>query len=1305
MELVAVSPLLLFLFVGPSVAFWPGAVLAMAQTATPPSGVLVYVPITNTNTQFVATPSPFQQIVNVTSSNPLWSYINTTSGYVASNVVFFYANGTVIPSWLESYNSSHNPSYMLFWINLKGGIPASSSVTIYMGVGSLTTNYYSIYQGTVGEAPELSPTYGQYDSGANVFLFYDNFAGTSLNTNKWVTNGLTSGYTVNNGLTYDPDTNYNQLDTAVSFSAPYVIDYYGKAGNSDSGFFFNIAYQEANSSSRWGWYQRPNTYYDQIAEIVNGSTVYGPTWGPGSYDGNMHVYTLELGPSDNPQTMLIDYSKPVRFNNAPSTITSGYFGPRLFSGTPLFWQWVRVRAYPPNGVMPSVSFGTPVAPGTVTININPAGGASALSTANYFVISYTNFTTGQPGTVDYTGTAITLKGIGQFSIAATSSASTSSERWALTGGAVTVTITTPGTYTYNYTYYQQYAITASVSYPTGGSPPWPPTLSYTSLGQRFVITLSTISTNVWVDAGSTYKYTTEISAPGGRYAAPHSYSGLGIASSATVLSIPYYLHYNSVYILEHYGSFAIILIILVAILLRLVRSGYLNSALLFVRRRSGSIIATMLYGALTVYFLSGLLMQRGSLPQQNWNIPLTSQAALQYLYDSWHAWVFSGYGNPAVGAAGLYGVPLFQFIDAVLSLLGLTGGSMIKFWAFTFTFLSGILAFLLARDSGLSYTASFFGGLLYMTSPPFFDRLMNGGPAYLTAYSLLPLFALLVGRAFRAATKERLIYYSLASGLIINLVIANPSFLIPYFLAALFVLVLPDEATWRRRLRNGILASLIAAATLVPFILVNLYSLNFSPSGIAFFAGQFVQGGAGAMFWQYIFSSQFANVIRLWGSAFNFNFESFYFEALMPFSFAGVILAAIAPVVIDARKKTFATVYLAMYAVSVGLIYGIYAHYPYVLSLPILGALLLNLVVIFYAASLGLSMAVAASAEGMIRVLGNRKRLLRLTAIGFILAMVLMAGLPFFALQASGEPSPNTLAVNAFSAWNTPVPATKLNLAPVPASYYFWPEVVNASNQYFTLYWPPISRGVGHIWLNYDPLFNSTWRGADILVGPVNVFNGLPYVAAPFPKPIADVIGNLTSGRNANYSEELGIYGIKYIVIYLNTSVSSGQQWYSLYNSLRGQPGFTQVDLPGLVIFVNDHAEPILHTDSGMAHISDISVGVASFRAQVTAETPYMLVLDQYYDPGFVLYVGGKAVPASSHLIADTMFNGWIVNATGTYNVDVMYEPDGGFIALESAYTIFLLGLIAYLVVGAAGKCFLKNLTWGNGRSRERLPP
>ena len=76
----------------------------------------------------------------------------------------------------------------------------------------------------------------------------------------------------------------------------------------------------------------------------------------------------------------------------------------------------------------------------------------------------------------------------------------------------------------------------------------------------------------------------------------------------------------------------------------------------------------------------------------------------------------------------------------MLTYIGVTRGAVIKFWAFTFVFLSGIFAWMLARDLKLSALASFVGGLMYMTTPVLFDRLMGGAQDYIEGYMFLPLF-------------------------------------------------------------------------------------------------------------------------------------------------------------------------------------------------------------------------------------------------------------------------------------------------------------------------------------------------------------------------------------------------------------------------------------------------------------------------------------------------------------------------------------------------------------------------------------
>ena len=92
-----------------------------------------------------------------------------------ANFEFVYGNGTVIPAWIESNNSGK----LTIWLKISS-ISASSSLSIYLDIFPLNNNLLNASgKNGIGEAPQLSPTYAEYDNGANVFDFYDNFAGTS----------------------------------------------------------------------------------------------------------------------------------------------------------------------------------------------------------------------------------------------------------------------------------------------------------------------------------------------------------------------------------------------------------------------------------------------------------------------------------------------------------------------------------------------------------------------------------------------------------------------------------------------------------------------------------------------------------------------------------------------------------------------------------------------------------------------------------------------------------------------------------------------------------------------------------------------------------------------------------------------------------------------------------------------------------------------------------------------------------------------------------------------------------------------
>ena len=97
---------------------------------------------------------------------------------------------------------------------------------MYLGFAAKTTNLLS-NSGTsgIGEAPQLSPTYAEYDDGASVFSFYDNFAGTSLNTSKWTYGSLTPD--VNDGLTFTCSDCNGYLVSIPTFGYNTTIDWYG----------------------------------------------------------------------------------------------------------------------------------------------------------------------------------------------------------------------------------------------------------------------------------------------------------------------------------------------------------------------------------------------------------------------------------------------------------------------------------------------------------------------------------------------------------------------------------------------------------------------------------------------------------------------------------------------------------------------------------------------------------------------------------------------------------------------------------------------------------------------------------------------------------------------------------------------------------------------------------------------------------------------------------------------------------------------------------------------------------------------
>jgi hypothetical protein len=144
-------------------------------------------------------------------------------------------------------------------------------------------------------------------------------------------------------------------------------------------------YDSANAGGIWGLITPSSTSpSDKYALVIEGNaatSVYISTGGtrvsvPFTDTNNYKIYTYEY-PATSASNVLINYNS-IGSTTAGGTGTTTYFS---FFGsdnsgaltTPMSVLWLRTRAYPPNGVMPSVSFGAvQQAPVTLSISPNPA---------------------------------------------------------------------------------------------------------------------------------------------------------------------------------------------------------------------------------------------------------------------------------------------------------------------------------------------------------------------------------------------------------------------------------------------------------------------------------------------------------------------------------------------------------------------------------------------------------------------------------------------------------------------------------------------------------------------------------------------------------------------------------------------------------------------------------------------------------------------------------------------------------------------------------------------------------------------
>ena len=302
----------------------PGGVMPSTSFSSSSGLSLSYVPVTLTNNQGSATPTPFQQMVT-------WDPADYST-YEAANLgnVRFCADTacqTPLYAWLESCSSTCSTSgssstSATAWVKLTSAIAGSGgTLTIYMVFEPTSTNFDGNYW---GEEPQLSSVYAQYDNGANVFTAY--FDG----------NTATSNFAVNTNMAVSQSTGV----TGPGGATINAIHFSGYAGSgaefefstalSNAGMIVESSFANANIGTATGVVGLLNN--GAPGSVTNGINA-GDGFGSDFFSNTYYVASAQTNANNQGTgTTAWEYGS-VTYAGTAATSWSAYIAPQLYSTT------------------------------------------------------------------------------------------------------------------------------------------------------------------------------------------------------------------------------------------------------------------------------------------------------------------------------------------------------------------------------------------------------------------------------------------------------------------------------------------------------------------------------------------------------------------------------------------------------------------------------------------------------------------------------------------------------------------------------------------------------------------------------------------------------------------------------------------------------------------------------------------------------------------------------------------------------------------------------------------------------------
>ncbi len=298
-------------------------------------------------------PGQFQQMLAFNASQ-YSAYERVDLGNVR-----FYHNDVPLYSWCESGCTNASTASVL-WVKLPDGIRAFSNTVMTMAFLPKYVGYDSGIGAHAGEAPQLSPIYGQYDNGASVFTFYDNF---QSGDSRWtIYQGGGSSYSFNNGLSITSGVSSGMELYARASQNPSIVESLitnGQGTNLGTAIGWSTVAPSSNGDLNTGyWIDNgfSSAYSARIIGIAGGSLTYAPST---AYTFPATCVISFSWPSTGSENFLLNFSPIMAGTDTSIGWSTAHVFIQQSSGDTATstYQWVRTRVNPPNGIMPTTSFG------------------------------------------------------------------------------------------------------------------------------------------------------------------------------------------------------------------------------------------------------------------------------------------------------------------------------------------------------------------------------------------------------------------------------------------------------------------------------------------------------------------------------------------------------------------------------------------------------------------------------------------------------------------------------------------------------------------------------------------------------------------------------------------------------------------------------------------------------------------------------------------------------------------------------------------------------------------------------------